>query len=89
LARPKVPQKELHEWRESHFVELENTLQVFKSIRDDPEASDKDRLEAGKNIARLLSAMTPSRAGVVKPPAKAEHKPTEEEWEEIEKRLAS
>jgi hypothetical protein len=54
--------KELAGWRDSHFAELEATLNVFKGIRDDPEASDKDRIEAGKSIGRMLSAMTPSRA---------------------------
>lgn len=82
--------KELQEWRLSHFKELENTLIVLKGIRDDPEASDKDRIEASKSIGRLLSAMSPSKSGDAKPVVKQkEHKPTDKEWEEIEKRLAS
>jgi CO dehydrogenase/acetyl-CoA synthase delta subunit len=54
----------LTEWRRSHFSELEATLNVFKSIRDDPEAKDKDRIEAAKGVGRLLSAMSPEKIAV-------------------------
>ena len=83
--------KELQAWRESHFAELGKTLEVLKSIRDDPEASSKDRIEASKSIGRMLSAMSPSRGGEIKKAEvkKVEHKPTEEEWLEIDKRLAN
>lgn len=83
--------KELQGFREANFKELEATLAVFKAIRDDPEASNKDRIEAGKSIGRMLSAMSPSRGGEIKKAEvkKVEHKPTEEEWLEIDKRLAN
>jgi hypothetical protein len=85
---PKAKHTELVAWRQAHFGELETTLTVLKGIRDDPEASHKDRIEASKSISRLLSAMSPARvnAPVVK---KQEHKPDPEEREEIEKRLAA
>lgn len=84
----KTKHTELAAWRQHHFSELEATLQVLKGIRDDPEASDKDRIEASKSISRLLSAMSPAKTSA--PAAKVqEHKPTQEEWDEIEKRLAS
>ena len=54
----------LTEWRASHFAELESTLSVLKSIRDNPEAKDKDRTEACKGIGRLLSAMSPEKVAV-------------------------
>jgi chaperonin cofactor prefoldin len=61
LASKDESQKELTAWRASHFAELEATLRVFKEVRDDPEASNKDRIEAGKSIGRLLSAMAPEK----------------------------
>lgn len=84
----KTKHTELAAWRQSHFGELEATLSVLKGIRDNPEASHKDRIEASKSISRLLSAMSPAKssAPVVK---KQEHKPTEEEWAEINARLAN
>ena len=85
---PKSKSTELAAWREDHFGELEETLAVLKGIRDDPEASHKDRIEASKSISRMLSAMSPSRAGAKATP-KVEHKPTLEEYEEIERRLES
>ena len=54
----------LSEWRAGHFAELEATLAVFKSIRDNPEAKDKDRIEAGKGVGRLLAALSPEKMAV-------------------------
>jgi hypothetical protein len=54
----------LTEWRLTHFAELENTLKVLVSIRDNPEAKDKDRIEASKGVGRLLSAMSPEKVAV-------------------------
>jgi hypothetical protein len=51
-------------WRASHFAELEATLKVLVSIRDDPEAKDKDRIEASKGVGRLLSALSPEKVAV-------------------------
>ena len=82
--------KELSSWRSKHFKELEATLKVLRTIRDDPEASHKDRIEASKSIGRMLSAMSPSKSGDSKPEAKKnEHMPTEDERDEIERRLAN
>jgi hypothetical protein len=41
------------------------TLRVFREIRDDPEASNKDRIEAGKSVGRLLAVMSPERVSSV------------------------
>jgi hypothetical protein len=54
----------LTEWRRSHFSELEETLKVFMAIRDDPEASNKDRIEAAKGVGRMLSALSPEKVAV-------------------------
>jgi hypothetical protein len=61
---PKKKEDGLSAWRAGHFAELEATLSVLKSIRDDPEAKDKDRTEACKGIGRLLSAMSPEKVAV-------------------------
>ena len=52
---------ELTAWRKSHWDELEATLKVFKSIRDDPEATNKDRIEAAKGVGRLLAVLSPEK----------------------------
>lgn len=57
----KARQQALEEFREKHLGQLEKTIEVWIEIRDDAEAKDKDRLEAGKNIARLLAAMQPDK----------------------------
>jgi hypothetical protein len=62
---PKPKHAELAAWRQSHFAELEATLLVLKSIRDNTEAKDKDRTEACKGIGRLLSAMSPEKVAVM------------------------
>jgi hypothetical protein len=61
---PKKKDDGLTEWRQSHFAELEATLSVLKSIRDNTGAKDKDRTEACKGIGRLLSAMSPEKVAV-------------------------
>lgn len=53
-------------WRKAHVDELDKTLGVMKSIRDDPEAKDKDKIDAGLAIARLLGAVA-SDGRTVKP----------------------
>jgi hypothetical protein len=45
-------------WRQSHIEELDKTLAVFKAIRDSEESRDKDKIDAGIAIARLLGAVT-------------------------------
>jgi CO dehydrogenase/acetyl-CoA synthase delta subunit len=54
-------QAALAEWRARHFEELDLTLTVLKSIRDNPRAKDKDRVDASKAIARMLDAVTPEK----------------------------
>jgi len=57
----KIGKKDLAAWRKRHFEELETCMTVAKSIRDDPEAGAKERIEAVKIIARLLSALAPEK----------------------------
>lgn len=64
MTKKKPEDPGLTEWRRSHFSELEATLTVMKGIRDDPEASNKDRIEAGKVVGRLLSALSPEKVTV-------------------------
>lgn len=64
MPKKKPDDPGLTEWRRSHFSELEATLTVLKSIRDDPEAKDKDRIEAAKGVGRLLSALSPEKVAV-------------------------
>jgi len=52
---------ELRKWRASHFGELEETLKVLKSIRDDATATNKDRVESAKALGRLLAVMSPEK----------------------------
>jgi len=54
------------EWREKNLQELDENLRVWKSIRDDPESSDKDRIEAAKSIARQMGALSPDRESAAK-----------------------
>lgn len=81
--------KELAEFRAKHFGELKKTLKVLIAVRDDPEVSAKDRIEASKAIGRMLSAMSPAKTGDAKPAKQVAQKPTEDEWAEIESRLAN
>jgi hypothetical protein len=87
-TKPRKRRDIVADWREKHLHELDKTLEVWKSVRDDPDSSDKDRIEAGKAIARLLGAMSPESpkaaeksaveaGGIVQP----HHKP------EVEKEL--
>lgn len=56
-----LPRKKdvLIEWRERNLAELDRNLATWKAIRDDHEASDKDRIEAAKAIARQMGALSP------------------------------
>jgi hypothetical protein len=45
-------------WRAKHLEELDKNLDTWASIRDDPEASDKDRIMAAQSISRQMGAMT-------------------------------
>lgn len=50
--------KALADFREKHFHELEECLRVSAEIRDDPEASPRERNTAIRNIAAMLGALT-------------------------------
>jgi hypothetical protein len=64
------------QWRADHKDELDKTLNVLIGIRDDIEQKAKDRIDAGRSIARMLGSMTPEReedkkAAPVKPAIKS------------------
>jgi len=52
----------LRDFRERHIKELETSMKVACSIRDDKKATARDKNEAIKIIARLLSALQPDRS---------------------------
>jgi len=58
---PKSKKDIISSWREANIDELDANLRVWKSIRDDTEATDKDRIEAAKSISRQLGALSPDR----------------------------
>jgi len=51
----------LRDFRERHIKELEKSMKVACQIRDDKKATARDKNEAIKIIARLLSALQPDR----------------------------
>lgn len=53
----------LAEWRAKHIDQWEKNLQVAIAIRDDPDASNKDKNEAIKIISRMLGILQPERVG--------------------------
>jgi len=46
-------------WREKNIEELDRNLTTWTAIRDSQKASDKDRIEAAKAIARQMGALSP------------------------------
>jgi len=86
-VKKKAYKEALAEFRKKHLPQLEKTIQVWIDIRDDEEAKDKDRSEAGKNIARLLAAMQVDKAPASKQsdttPAQ-KPKATDKELEELD-----
>jgi len=90
---PKPKHTELAAWRQSHFAELEATLIVLKGIRDDPEAKDKDVIEASKGIGRLLAALSPAKhdpkKGIDIPKNGPKKDFSDEELDDIRSRLAA
>ena len=56
----------LAEWRKTNFAETQKCLEVAKAIRDDPEATNKDRIESIKAIARMLGSLAPERIATPK-----------------------
>lgn len=51
----------LRQFREDNIGELDKCLEVACAIRDDKKATARDKNEAVKIIARLLSALQPDR----------------------------
>jgi len=48
-------------WRVSHKDELDKTLDVLIKIRDDESQAAKNRIDAGRAIARMLGALAPEK----------------------------
>ena len=67
----KYTDESLAEWRKRNMSEIDECLRTWIEIRDDREASARDRNEAAKNIARALSALAPDRV-TEKAPTRAE-----------------
>ena len=66
MSKPKVEDKEriaaLSELRREKWKTVFNdNIRVWKSIRDDPDAKDKDRIEAAKCLARQLDILSPEK----------------------------
>lgn len=71
MSKPKAEDKErvaaLSELRREKWKAVFNdNIRVWKSIRDDPGAKDKDRIEAAKCLARQLDILSPEK--VTQPP---------------------
>lgn len=89
--------QQLAEWRRERFDEMEENLRVWKTIRDDPDQSARDRNEACKNIAKALGGLAQERTAPAPPPKPAESseekeagfKLSEEEMAEIHDYLKS
>ena len=63
MTEPKsLDNRALGEWREKHFHELDDCLAVSAEIRDNPEASPRERNTAIRNIASMLGALTEKAA---------------------------
>ena len=77
MSLTKKDKEALAEWRDRHREELDKTLQVAISIRDSEKSCPKDRIEAGKLIARMLHALQPEREGAKKLTEKEKREKTE------------
>jgi len=54
----------LAEIRKEHWKQVfKENMEVWKGIRDNPEAKDKDRIEAAKCLARQLDILSPEKTG--------------------------
>lgn len=78
-------EQSLAEWREAHWGELDTCLKVAKSIRDNEQASPRDRNEAIKTITRMLGALStrPSDSARQGTPSKSKQNPDEMSTEEV------
>lgn len=54
--------KDLLSFRKKYIQELEKNVEVWKEIRDNPDESGRDRIEAAKNIAKVLGAFSVASA---------------------------
>lgn len=93
-AKADAPQEAvpgLNEWRRLHFAELDANLAVARAIRDDPAASNRDRNEAVKSIARMMGIMGNERPRETTPEKDKESRRelTEAESAELERLLAT
>jgi hypothetical protein len=79
LAKADEVNQTLAEWRKTNFAETQKCLDVAKSIRDDTGASNKDRIEAVKSIARLLGSLAPERIAAPKGSSGDENKALSQE----------
>ena len=71
-------------WRERYWGELDATINVLICIRDSEKSSDKNRIEAGKAISRMLGVLAAERidaskvggagGAMAKPQLKGKHK---------------
>lgn len=78
----------LVEFRKKHMMkELEANLKVWREIRDNPKATDKNRIEAGKAIARQLGSLQPDKETSKPKEASKKEVISEKEQAEIDKRL--
>lgn len=79
MKKKQAKSETLAEWRKTNFAETQKCLDVAKSIRDDTEASNKDRIEAVKSIARLLGSLAPERISATKGSSGDENKALSQE----------
>lgn len=97
MARPKKDshyRQAIESLRHKHAEKIEEVFLTMYGIAQNPEAEDKDRVNASKVVVTLLGV---PRTGIEKPPekpkskaeAKVENKPTKDEWDVINARLTS
>ena len=75
--KQKVLKEALAEWRAKHSDQWEKNLQVAMAIRDDPDASNRDKNEAIKIISRMLGILQPEKQTTKEKKEKAEKKEPE------------
>ena len=67
MDKKKELQTAITDFRKKYIHELERCLEVAVEVRDNIEASPRDRNEAVKTISRLLGSLQPER---IMPPTK-------------------
>ena len=75
-------------WRLEHKDELNKTLEVLISIRDNLDEKSKDRIDAGRSIARMLGALAPEKEEAAKKRAQESPKVKSDLEEQLEGVLA-